>query len=57
MSGQTQKLWTLPEQRRLAELYKEGHPLSEIAAILARPLASVEVKSCRMGLSSRRTRS
>jgi hypothetical protein len=53
MSGSTQKLWTYPEQNRLRDLYKEGHPLSEIAVILSRPLASVEVKSCRLGLSSR----
>lgn len=53
MSSKPQKLWTYPEQRRLAALYNEGHPLSEIATILDRPLASVEVKSCRLGLSSR----
>jgi hypothetical protein len=53
VSGATQKLWTYPEQNRLKDLYQQGHLLSEIASILGRPLASVEVKSCRLGLSSR----
>lgn len=50
------KYWTPGEIRMLGELYSKGTPGKEIAAILERPLASIQQKASNLGMRTARKR-